>query len=47
MHAAQLQPGTKVGGVPKEILHQVLVITTQAHRAICDKPDGQQINDGL
>ncbi len=47
MHAAQLQPGMKVGGISKEILHQDLVIATQAHRAICDKPDGQQINDGL
>ena len=28
MHAAQLQPRTKVGGVSKEILHQGLVITT-------------------
>jgi hypothetical protein len=47
MHAAQLQPRTKVGRSSKKILHQVLVIATQAHRAISDKPDGQQINDGL
>src|SRR6202165_1718647 len=45
MHAAQLQPRTKIGRVSKEILHQDIVITTQAHRAIFDKPDGQQIND--
>jgi hypothetical protein len=47
MHAAQLQPGTKARWVSKEIFHQQLVITTQAHRAIFDKPDRQQINDGL
>src|SRR5712664_2494020 len=38
MQAAQLQPRTKVGRPPKEILHQSFVITMQAHCAIFDKP---------
>src|SRR5882724_4988510 len=38
---------TKVGWISQEIRQQGLVIATQAHRAIVDKPGGQQIDDGL
>jgi hypothetical protein len=47
LHAAQMLPMTKIGWVSKEILHQGFVVAAQAHRAIFDKPDGQQINDSL
>ncbi len=46
LHAAQLLPMIKVGGIAKEILHQGIVIATQAHCPILNQPDGQYIDDG-
>ena len=47
LHAAQSLPVTKDGRILKEMLHDTLVIATQANRAISNQPDRQQIDHGL
>jgi hypothetical protein len=47
LQRAQLPPMGKGAGVPKEFLHQGLVVAAQADRVIFDHADSQLVDDGL